>query len=293
MDTARAQADFDVFLSYHSGDADWVVTLKEALEASGVRVWLDRDQIRPGDRFVSVLEEALTRVACVVVVVSAGSLRSSWVQDEYHRALTLANTTAGGLRLIALLVGDAEPPGFLANRDWVDFRDQAEFAEKVDELVFGITGRGERSSTGAAAVDYLRRDADRPESDRGTDEVECLARAISRTRAEARRLRLNRLLALIPGFVIAGVYGLVARESSLPAVAGVLVAGPLVTALVAWGATATSLARCGRKLEQFELLRDGLEACRSRTIPGCRRLRENFWDMMQRQTRELGAAPPT
>jgi len=35
--------------------------------------------------------------------------------------------------------------------------------------------------------------------------------------------------------------------------------------LAAWGLTATGLTRLGSKVEQFELLRDGLEACRSRS----------------------------
>jgi hypothetical protein len=283
---------FDAFLSYNSGDADWVVTLKDALEKKGVKVWLDRNQIRPGDRFVTVLEEALNRVSNVVVVVSPGSLRSSWVQDEYHRALTLSNANPNRLRLIAVLIGDAEPPGFLANRDWIDFRDATRFTESLDELVFGITGHREGPTGSAAAADMYRRDSVSVGGEPGIDEVVCLARAIERTREEARHLRLYRILASLPGFGIAGVYATLVREAQMPFVAGVIVAAPLVTGLVGWSTTATSLAQCGRKLEQFELLRDGLEACRARTIPGCSRLRENFWNMMQRQTSDAGTRPP-
>lgn len=292
MDTSAAPDTFDAFLSYHSGDAEWVIALKKALEAKHVRVWLDRDQIRPGDRFVAVLEDAMTKVGTVVVVVSPGALHSSWVQDEYHRALTLSNTGPRALRLIAVLVGDVEPPGFLANRDWVDFRDPSRFAERLDELVFGITGHRAGPAGGGAAADFIRTDSRSTEGEPGIDEVECLARVITRTRDEARRLRLNRLLASIPGLVISGAFGFVAQESQGPALVAVIVASPLVTVLVGWGTTATSLAQCDRKLEQFELLRDGLETCRARTLPGCSRLRENFWNMMLRQTGELGSAPP-
>jgi hypothetical protein len=66
----------DLFISYHSGDADWVTTLAADLKALGVSVWLDREQLRPGDLFVKALEDALASVRCVLVVVSSGSLRS-------------------------------------------------------------------------------------------------------------------------------------------------------------------------------------------------------------------------
>jgi hypothetical protein len=282
----------DVFLSYHSGDADWVVALKNALEQRGVAVWLDRDQIRPGDRFVTVLEDALKSARCVVVVVSPGSLRSSWVQDEYHRSLALSHADPTRLRLIAVLIGDAEPPGFLANRDWVDFRDPERFGERLNELIFGITGRRAGSVGGGAAADLHRRDSVPAADEAGVDEVVCLARAIERTRDETRQLQRYRLLAPIPGLGIAGIYATIAANAPTPFAAGVIVAGPLVTGLVGWSATATSLARCRRKLEQYELLHDGLEACRARTIPGCSRLRENFWNMMQRQTSDAGVHPP-
>jgi hypothetical protein len=289
----RAVLDtFDAFLSYNSGDSDWVVALKDALEKKGVTVWLDRSQIRPGDRFVTVLEDALKSVRSVVVVVSPGSLRSSWVQDEYHRALTLSNADPNRLRLIAVLIGDAEPPGFLANRDWVDFRDATRFTESLNKLVYGITGHREGTTGSGAAPDFHRRDSVPVGGDPGIDEVVCVVRAIERTREDARHLRRYRLLASLPGLGIAAVYASMVREAQTPFVVVVIVAAPLVTGLVGWSATATSLAHCGRKLEQFELLRDGLEACRARTIPGCSRLRENFWNMMQRQTSDAGSRPP-
>ena len=142
----------DVFLSYHRGDSDWVVTLKKALERKGVKVWFDRDQVRPGDRFVEVLERALQSVGSVVSVVSPGSLRSAWVREEYDQAVIRSNREPGRFRLIPVLIGDAEPPPFLGSRDWVDFRDPATFAQSVDQLVFGITGRRSGASEDGAAV---------------------------------------------------------------------------------------------------------------------------------------------
>lgn len=278
---------FDTFLSYHSGDAEWVVELKEALERKGVKVWLDLDQSRPGDRFVAVLEEALSSVRSVVLVVSRGFNRSSWVTDEYHRALTLANADPNRLRLIAVLIGDAEPPAFLANRHWVDFRDPDRFAASLDELVFGITGRRASATGRAASADMHRGGSFEHAAHASIDEVVCCARQIARTRVKERSLWRSRQLAPVAGLGLGIALVSLLRNVETSSMVAVIVSAPLVTGLVGWGVTATSLAACGKKLEQFEALHDGLEACRTRSSPGCTRVREEFWALLVRQIKGL------
>lgn len=131
---------FDVFVSYKSEDAAEAERLASALRRRGVRVWLDKDRIRPGDRFAEVLEDGLATSRSVAMVITAESLRSNWVKDEYYRALSLANE--GTLQLLPLLFGDAKLPGFLASRQYVDFRTGSDFERNVDRLVWpGITGK--------------------------------------------------------------------------------------------------------------------------------------------------------
>src|SRR5687768_11044409 len=104
---------FDVFLSHHSGDKPWVVALKAALVERGVSVWLDQDEIRPGDTFVKALEEGIQASRTVAVIVSPESLRSAWVEEEYNRALVLRNSSRPDLRIIPCLLRKATLPGFL------------------------------------------------------------------------------------------------------------------------------------------------------------------------------------
>lgn len=274
---------YDVFVSYHSGDGEWVTALVADLKSRGVTVWLDRDQIRPGDLFIRNLEGALAKVRCVVVVVSPGSLRSAWVQEEFHRTLTLINTGVGERRLIPILIDDAEPPGFLANRSWVDFRDSAKRAENLDQLIFGITGRREGNAGVDSLSDYLRRDAPMTAATSSIDEVEVLTREIARARVDALRFRRTRLLAPIPGLVIFGALWAFGQELPGLVLASVFVGAPLIMELIVWSATAAPLALCERKLEKYEMLRDGLEMCRMRTGPGCKTLREKFWQIVLRQ----------
>lgn len=129
---------FDIFISYKSEDEDCAQRVKRSLQQRGVIVWLDKDEIRPGDRFITALESGLESSRSVALLATPSSLASGWVVDEYHRALTLSQ--AGQLRLIPVLVRDATLPGFLSSRQYVDLRQEASFEHGIDRLVWpGVT----------------------------------------------------------------------------------------------------------------------------------------------------------
>jgi hypothetical protein len=118
-----------------------VIQLKDALQRYGVAVWLDRDEIRPGDLFVKALETGLEQSRAVALIVSPEAIASGWVEEEYARAMSLAQHKQRPLQLILVLLRDATVPSFLQSRHRVDFRDERAYAQKVWELAWGITGR--------------------------------------------------------------------------------------------------------------------------------------------------------
>ncbi|HJR08566.1 MAG TPA: TIR domain-containing protein [Pyrinomonadaceae bacterium] len=132
---------FDVFLSHNSIDEPWVNRLKVALQERGVKVWLDKDEIRPGARFVRAIEIGLEESKAVALIVSPEAMASGWVEEEYDRALSLAQSKDRPLQLIPVILREAEMPGFLGNRNYVDFRDETSFDEKIEKLIYGITGK--------------------------------------------------------------------------------------------------------------------------------------------------------
>jgi hypothetical protein len=280
--TSPPQPDsFDVFLSYHSADADWVGMLRSRLASKGIRVWLDSEQIRPGDLFPGTLARAINSVRCVVLVLSPGSAASAWVEEEFTLAL------AQRRQVIGALIDDVEPPGFLGGRTWVDFRDEAQFDAALDQLVFGITGHRQPGALAAPAPGYR----DEPSAHPATDECEVLKRLIDRRRHDARRLWRARAASGVVGVGIGGGFLLAASDTAFIVRAAVGGCAPLILALAAWGVTAPSLTRLDHKVEQFEVLRDGLEACRSRSHPGCKRLRQRFWDMIANVAADATARP--
>lgn len=131
---------YDVFLSYKSEDHAWVENLKSALQKRGVTVWLDKDAIRPGDLFAQALENGIKNSRAIAIIITPQSMKSKWVQEEYYRALTLANKKK--IKILPCLLQQAEIPGFLSSRQFIDFTDENDFERKVDKLVFpGITGK--------------------------------------------------------------------------------------------------------------------------------------------------------
>lgn len=151
---------FDVFLSYSSQDRTWVNRLKEALQQQGLQVWLDQDEIRPGGLFSGALERGLEESKAVAMIVSPEAMESGWVEEEYSRALSLAQDRQWPLQLIPVILRNAELPGFLATRQWVDFREESLFTQSLEQLIWGITGR--RPATSVAQREEKRFQAGRP-----------------------------------------------------------------------------------------------------------------------------------
>jgi hypothetical protein len=129
-----------VFLSHNSIDKPWVVQLKDDLIRYGLKVWLDKDEIRPGDLFAEALEAALENCKAIALIISPQAMDSGWVKEEYYRALSLSKDKRLPLQLIPVILREAEVPGFVKSRNWIDFRDESKYSENVWQLVWGILG---------------------------------------------------------------------------------------------------------------------------------------------------------
>lgn len=94
-----------VFLSYARDDAAKARIIAAALEQAGQDVWWDR-QIKGGAQYSVEIEAALDGAQAVVVLWSAGAVKSPWVRDE-----AAAGRDSGRL-VPALLDGTLPPLGF-------------------------------------------------------------------------------------------------------------------------------------------------------------------------------------
>jgi nucleoside 2-deoxyribosyltransferase len=60
---------FDVFLSHSSQDKSWTKQLASSLKKQGLAVWIDNEQIRPGEDVVKAIQNGIAKSNVVVTVV--------------------------------------------------------------------------------------------------------------------------------------------------------------------------------------------------------------------------------
>lgn len=132
-----------VFLSYSSGDRDLVRTVRDLLLRRGVRTFLDRDDLRPGQPWPHALEEALG--SCTAVLVFLGESIGSWQKREMWFALDrqAAEEKRGvAFPVIPVLLPRAVvQSGFLFLNTWVDLRGRLEEPAAVDAIVAAVEQR--------------------------------------------------------------------------------------------------------------------------------------------------------
>jgi hypothetical protein len=126
-----------VFLCHSHEDKQFARKLAIALAGAGFRVWIDEAEIRVGESLIGKIEEGISGVTHLVAILSPASLQSRWCREELRMALA---RQIGGKELVVLpvLLGDCEPPGFLQEKRYADFRKAGRFAQSVRELCEAI-----------------------------------------------------------------------------------------------------------------------------------------------------------
>jgi TIR domain len=121
--THRTQEPYSphLFLCHSSADKKFVEKLALDLTELGVRVWLDKWELKAGDSIHGCIEVALSTSAFVGVVVSPDSMTSRWCKEELNAAL--AREIQSGRKVVLPLFYRSVPlPTFLVDRLYVDFR---------------------------------------------------------------------------------------------------------------------------------------------------------------------------
>jgi len=120
----ECETQYDLFLSYNSLNAVAVEKIARILKESGLSVWFDQWELKPGDNFLQKLQEQLNKIHAVVICIGSNDI-GPWQTKEMELAL-IRSTTQRCLVIPVLLPGaSANPsiPGFLKPFVWVDLRD--------------------------------------------------------------------------------------------------------------------------------------------------------------------------
>ncbi len=113
-----------LFISHAGEDSSQAKELARRLRRIGLRPWLDLDELRPGDRWMEALEEALRKADAFTIYVGRSGVQR-WMDSELRVALN-RNVQDPSFRIIPLLGPGAEPkslPSFLSQHQWLDLRE--------------------------------------------------------------------------------------------------------------------------------------------------------------------------
>ncbi|HEX6745691.1 MAG TPA: TIR domain-containing protein [Longimicrobium sp.] len=130
-----------VFLSHEGLEAESARTLARTLRASGIKVWLDVDDLKPGKLWASELEAALVRSSSFVIYIGTNGI-SGWVDRELRLAID-RNAKDPSFRIYPVLGHGAKPdllPAFLQQHQWVDLRAPAQADNAIRTLVAELQG---------------------------------------------------------------------------------------------------------------------------------------------------------
>jgi hypothetical protein len=107
------------FLSHAHEDHAFAERIARTLIEKGVDVWLDKWEIMAGDSLVQkIFNEGLAKCSCFLILLSASSAKSKWVQEELDSAMV--KKIQGATRIIPLLEEACEIPVALRHLLWVD-----------------------------------------------------------------------------------------------------------------------------------------------------------------------------
>lgn len=112
---------FDVFLSHSAKDKPIVRDVAQRLKKDGIRIWLDEEQIKPGDNIPAKIEDGLEHSRVLVLCMSANAFGSDWAKLESY-SFRFRDPLNKERRFIPLRLDDTPSKGSLAQFLHINWR---------------------------------------------------------------------------------------------------------------------------------------------------------------------------
>jgi TIR domain len=150
---------YSCFVSYSHADEEFAVQLNQVLESRGVRCWLDRKDILPGDDLYDEIDKGIQLWDKVLVCCSEDSLgKSTWVDREIDKALQKEESLRRerGTKVLALIPLDLDgyvltwnsgKASMLRSRYIADFKNWKDNDKKFEQQI-GLLIRALRADQG-------------------------------------------------------------------------------------------------------------------------------------------------
>lgn len=123
-----------VFISYnHTAETkNSIRQISDELNNMGLKVWLDEQQIKPGDSISEAVQKGLDESSYVVAVVGPNDKKSNWANRELEIAVSKKK------RIIPVMVNNAKPedlPDVISNLMAVDISRDRRNLTRVYEAI--------------------------------------------------------------------------------------------------------------------------------------------------------------
>jgi hypothetical protein len=112
---------FHVFVCHASEDKSKARSLAKSLKAIGSDVWFDEWEIRVGDSIVEKINDALSKVTHLLVLLSKDSCTKAWVKKEWSAAL-MRQLADNSISVLPVRLDDHAVPAILADLRYADCR---------------------------------------------------------------------------------------------------------------------------------------------------------------------------
>ena len=136
----------NIFISHSNEDNEETLIIVDSLRRAGYGVWVDFENIRGGAAWLCEIEAGIERCDAVVLVLSAASRQSTWVERECLYAYQLRKP------VITALIADVLIPLHLINIQYCDLRERDKGAAKLLQALAAIQPEGEPAGLVPAAV---------------------------------------------------------------------------------------------------------------------------------------------
>lgn len=136
----------DFFVSYTGTDLNFATWVAEILEKDDHTVTIQAWDFRPGDNFVSKINEALLECQKLIVILSENYLKSKWCEAEWTSKL-VEQIESNERRIIPIRVEPVNLKGLLSPIVYIDIVDKTE-DEARNEILRGIKDKIIRISNG-------------------------------------------------------------------------------------------------------------------------------------------------
>jgi len=131
----QAGKGMTVFISHSSLDKGFARQLSTDLSAFGHDPWLDEWQIKVGESIPEKIATGLEAADYILVVLSANSVTSKWVEREWH-AKYWDEVSKGQVAVLPVLLTDCTIPTLLKTKKYADFR--SDYNNGLDDILAAL-----------------------------------------------------------------------------------------------------------------------------------------------------------